>query len=209
MKNQFNLSISILFLLLLFSVLIISCNQKKCCNGKHIVVSANCCYLEDNRIGEEVSGFANENEFDVADIAIDVSKTGVTEVNNLYIFSTQIFNTNIGDDDGHSVAGIILLPPNVKVTSKLIQLHKRGSRPSEIESYQCGAKITFCTDTNFAKNYVDTIIIRIELEKSLHSNPCQYKNFSLFVYNQVPDLDMKNNYWQISEKKPCLNIEKK
>ena len=90
----------------------------------------------------------------------------------------------------------------------MIKLHKGGDQISAIESQQCGAKITFCTGTNFAKNYVDSIIIRIELEKSLNSNACQYKNFSLFVYNHLPDLDLKNNYWQISDKQPCLNIEK-
>lgn len=210
MKRQINFSNSIL--LILFSVLIISCNQKKCCDGKHIVSNTDCCYLVDTTIDKAVTGFARETvgsisgEVDCADIAIDTLKTYVKLNNGIFTFTSVIYN--LGDDDGHSVGGIVLLPPNARVISKMIKLHKGGDQISTIESQQCGAKITFCTGTNFAKNYVDSIIIRIELEKSLNSNACQYKNFSLFVYNHLPDLDLKNNYWQISDKQPCLNIEK-
>ena len=76
MKRQINFSNSIL--LILFSVLIISCNQKKCCDGKHIVSNTDCCYLVDTTIDKAVTGFARETvgsisgEVDCADIATTV-----------------------------------------------------------------------------------------------------------------------------------------
>lgn len=204
MKNQFNLSISILLLLLLFSVLIISCNQKNCCNGKHIVSSSDCCFFEDNRIEEEVTGFANENEVDEADVAIETVNTCLTLEKNIYTFESGIINN--GGENAYSVVGIILLPPNAKVISREIKLHKGNQIPKTIENHQCGGKITFCIDTlEIYRNPLNKISIKIVATKSASPHAMDHCKFGIFAYNQIPDLHMENNYWTTNILKDCLN----
>lgn len=215
MKNQFNLSISIFLLILLFSVLIISCNQKKCYDGKHIVISSDCCSLVDtSKLDKAVTGDARESvgsisgEVDCADIAIDTVKTFVNLENGIFTFSSVIFNN--GDDDGQSTAGIILLPPNATVKNISILFNKLNHTPKQIEAQHCRGKITFCTNYNLAKKipneiYTEWISVEVVLLRSTLTPAMDNCTFGIFAYSQLPDLDMENNYRTTNNLKECLN----
>ncbi|MCI1267698.1 MAG: hypothetical protein LKG19_14080, partial [Saprospiraceae bacterium] len=210
MKNQFNLSISILLLLLLFSILIISCNRNLNCKKQCILRHQDCCDAT-VAVQNGLTGNASQDpyEIDCADIEVVKAATCLTLSDGIFTFKSKIINN--GDDDGRSTAGVILLPPNATLQSCIVQMHK-GNHQFMIQTQHCRGKITFCTDGNFVKvdstgTIIEWISIEVKLKISSIIKDKIYHSFALFAHNQLPDLNMENNYWSTKVLKECLTIE--